>query len=614
MAQTTLLSSITRSASYPVDVQGIEASSNCGTLQLILGSDWTMQMIHELPAINIGIYTSDGAKYLDFDIDMSTVNSEYKNKERSLEPIDPYSIAIYNIPESFTFRVTPLFDKYALEAHNDMIDAGEIQIFDTTDKGIVDSNDDNYDSQKWLTPTDTFDITIVFDNSNVSSSGGGGGGGSTPTAADVTYDGSTSGLTATNVQDAIDELDQTIEELPEPITDYNDLQNKPSINSVELVGNKSLSDLGLANPMTIKGKVATVADLSNIPNPQPGWVYFVGAQDASELQEYVYIESGESYDEYTVKIGYPNYGEDIIQSLWGNVASLPTPARKITIEDVDLPTATITFTPDSDFEGIFERATQISYTGDTPTPGDGYVYRLDYDAMSGHTITKLNQASQYRVGSACAPTDGNGTFALTVANNDYAILSEPVSTAAITKDQSVTAYHISFTPSSSFTGFTENGAHVTLTGDTIVNGDNRIYSLDYSSSTGYVITAYGDQYVVGPNFVQRLDTSGMNVTISDCAWAPTKVVIGSWQLLGYNNIVIDSELSTTSENPVQNKVITAALNDKVNTEAGKSLSTNDYTNAEKASVALSAEILTPISESAYEALTTKDKPLYFIYD
>lgn len=178
MAQTTLLSSITRSASYPVDVQGIEASSNCGTLQLILGSDWTLQMIHELPAINIGIYTSDDAKYLDFDIDMSTVNSEYRNKERSLEPIDPYAIAIYDIPESFTFRVTPLFDKYALEAHNDMIDAGEIQIFDTTDKGIVDSNDDNYDSQKWLTPTDTFDITIVFDDSNVSSSGSGGGGSS----------------------------------------------------------------------------------------------------------------------------------------------------------------------------------------------------------------------------------------------------------------------------------------------------------------------------------------------------------------------------------------------------------------------------------------------------
>ena len=87
-----------------------------------------------------------------------------------------------------------------------------------------------------------------------------------------------------------------------------------------------------------------------------------------------------------------------------------------------------------------------------------------------------------------------------------------------------------------------------------------------------------------------------------------------WEFLGYLSIVIDSALSTTSENPVQNKVITNALNGKVDKETGKGLSTNDYTNAEKASVALSAETLTPISESAYEALTTKDKPLYFIYD
>lgn len=340
---------------------------------------------------------------------------------------------------------------------------------------------------------------------------------------------------------------------------YNDLSDKPSINGVTLSGDKSLSDIGIVNPMVIKGRVDTVADLANVQNPQSGWVYFVGSSGAAELAEYVYIETGESYDEYTVKLGYPNYGEEIIHSLWGNVASLPTPARKITIARVDLPTGTITFTPDSDFEGIFEGATQISYTGDTPTPGDGYVYRLNYNALSGHTITKLSQASQYRVGSACTPTDGNGTFALTVANNDYAILSEPVSTAEITKDQSVTSYHISFTPSNSFTGFTENGAPITLTGDAIVNGDNRIYSLDYSSSTGYVVTAYGDQYVAGPNFVQRLDDSGSNVTISDCAWAPAKVVVGFWQFLGYNTIVIDSALSTTSENPVQNKVITGAI-------------------------------------------------------
>lgn len=167
------------------------------------------------------------------------------------------------------------------------------------------------------------------------------------------------------------------------VSDYEALTNLPQINSVTLIGNKSLSDIGIVNPMVIKGRVDTVADLDNIQNPQPGWVYFVGSSGAAELAEYVYIENGNS---------------------------------------------------------------------------------------------------------------------------------------------------------------------------------------------------------------------------------------GSWQFLGYNTIVIDSALSTTSENPVQNKVITNALDGKVNTVTGKGLSTNDYTNAEKASVALSAGTLTPISESAYEALTTKDKPLYFIYE
>lgn len=216
MSQTTLLSSINRTTDYPITVPST-ADSHCGTLQLILGSDWTNQMIHELPTINISILTADGSKFLSFDVNMSTVNEELRNKDRSLTPTEPYSIAVYDIPKDITFSITPLFDQYALKAHNDLINDGNIEIFDTSDKGIVDTDSEDYVYRLWTTPTDTFDITIVFDDSNVSSSGGGGGGGSTPTAADITYDGSTSGLTATNVQDAIDELDQTIEELPEPM-------------------------------------------------------------------------------------------------------------------------------------------------------------------------------------------------------------------------------------------------------------------------------------------------------------------------------------------------------------------------------------------------------------
>lgn len=51
-----------------------------------------------------------------------------------------------------------------------------------------------------------------------------------------------------------------------------------------------------------------------------------------------------------------------------------------------------------------------------------------------------------------------------------------------------------------------------------------------------------------------------------------------------STIVVDDAISSSSENPVQNKVIKTALDGKVNTESGKGLSTNDYDDTEKAKV------------------------------
>ena len=48
-----------------------------------------------------------------------------------------------------------------------------------------------------------------------------------------------------------------------------------------------------------------------------------------------------------------------------------------------------------------------------------------------------------------------------------------------------------------------------------------------------------------------------------------------------DGVAVDPELSPTSSNPVQNKVVTAALNGKVDKVAGKGLSTNDYTAEEQ---------------------------------
>ena len=198
MSQTTLLSSINRTAQYPITVS-TTADNHCGMLQLVLNSDWTEQMIHELPAINISIYTEDGSKYLSFDINMSTVNEELKNKDKSLSPTEPYSIAIYDIPEDITFYIAPLFDQYALKAHNDIIKDGNIEIFNTSGDGIVDTDSDNYSSELWTTPTPTFDITIIFDDSNISSGGssGGGGGGGTGSVTRVAVSSSDGSATIT---------------------------------------------------------------------------------------------------------------------------------------------------------------------------------------------------------------------------------------------------------------------------------------------------------------------------------------------------------------------------------------------------------------------------------
>lgn len=50
---------------------------------------------------------------------------------------------------------------------------------------------------------------------------------------------------------------------------------------------------------------------------------------------------------------------------------------------------------------------------------------------------------------------------------------------------------------------------------------------------------------------------------------------------GANKTVVDSNMSSTSTNPVQNKVVQSAIDGKVDKVSGRGLSTNDYTTIEK---------------------------------
>lgn len=94
-----------------------------------------------------------------------------------------------------------------------------------------------------------------------------------------------------DIEDALLELKEAIEESG-GTGDYLDLTNKPKINNVELSGNKSWADLGLANPMHIAGRVDTVSELPQTASV--GDVYLVGLT-AAEKDEYVYTTTGWEY-------------------------------------------------------------------------------------------------------------------------------------------------------------------------------------------------------------------------------------------------------------------------------------------------------------------------------
>jgi len=66
-------------------------------------------------------------------------------------------------------------------------------------------------------------------------------------------------------------------------------------------------------------------------------------------------------------------------------------------------------------------------------------------------------------------------------------------------------------------------------------------------------------------------------------------------------IIVDSSLSTSSTNPVQNKVITQALSNKVNKETGKGLSSNDFTDELKTKL----ENMSDKTQYSYYIVTTE---------
>lgn len=205
MAETIIVSSINRNTEYPV-YQDITAKYCCGTVKIIIDDTYTEQMLAELPNITINIYTeSDGEKvlYTSRALTMAIPNDS-----------NPIESVLIDIPTSCILALIPEFDNNAIISHNSAVC--------TNNEGTM-----------WTDITTEFPITIIWDDTNVyaEQSGGGGGG----TAADVEYDNTTSGITATNVQDAIDIVVEAISELEGGIhyigevDYYNDLPANPNL-------------------------------------------------------------------------------------------------------------------------------------------------------------------------------------------------------------------------------------------------------------------------------------------------------------------------------------------------------------------------------------------------
>ena len=167
-------------------------------------------------------------------------------------------------------------------------------------------------------------------------------------------------------------------------------------------------------------------------------------------------------------------------------------------------------------------------------------------------------------------------------------------------------------PSASVLGGVKIGANIALSNDGTISGD---YSAATTSAAGLMSAADKTKLegieagatattvdsalsstsenpvqnkVINTALAGKVDTvSGKGLSTNDYTDAEKTKLAGIAE--GATAVTVDSALSATSENPVQNKVVKSALDGKVDTVSGKGLSTEDYTTAEKTKLAGIAE-------------------------
>ena len=108
--------------------------------------------------------------------------------------------------------------------------------------------------------------------------------------------------------------------------DYNDLTNKPSINSVSLVGNKTLDDLDIQSKITAVNKIpysniSDTPDLTNYAKLDELNTFGHTQTIKSQMYSGLVLENGADSSEF-VNLGYDGFRKNNINFAWGDIASI----------------------------------------------------------------------------------------------------------------------------------------------------------------------------------------------------------------------------------------------------------------------------------------------------
>ena len=144
------------------------------------------------------------------------------------------------------------------------------------------------------------------------------------------------------------------------------------------------------------------------------------------------------------------------------------------------------------------------------------------------------------------------------------------------------------------------------TNDYTTNEKNKLAGITESADAVSYSQTSGSS-VSGVYEVGKITINGTATTIygKDTAADKTKL---DGIATGATKTVVDSALDSSSTNPVQNKVINAALGNKVDKASGKGLSTNDYTTTEKNKLAGVTESADAVSYS--QTVASSDSGAY----